>query len=216
MILTNFSKAIDDYLIAKNVPLTEEGYGKLLYKRRSPELKDCWEVIGYSLPKRPIQAIYQRSRKLINLEKFSVKQNDWSSDELKQLKKLVSIYGTNWVSIGKELNRLDTSCRDRYRLLTESTAENRSKHHKVRAATFSPEEDELLTKLISQYKIGGMILWSKVAKQMPNKTLRQCFHYWNFIKKGNRIRPLPQNDLLLIEKYVNNILNLIHSHFVFF
>ena len=142
----------------------------LLYKRRYPALKGCWEDIGAELPMRDTQAIYHRARRLLILQ--TVKQGPWSDHEVKQLLNMVATIGPNWVEVGAALNRLDSSCRDRYRHYIEDKA--------IKKRTpFTEKEVETLHALIDEFRDEhGIIAWSKLSKHMPDRSAAQCYYYW--------------------------------------
>ena len=151
--------------MAKGLSL-EDGREKILSRKRDPEWRGCWEEIGEALPERDPSSLYFRARRILK----NVKRSNWTEEEVLRLVELVEVYGPKWKQIGEELNRLDTSVRDRYRLAVESKDLVRG--------SFSPEEMTTLTSLVEKHTIDGTIQWKNVAKQMANRNWMQCYQHW--------------------------------------
>lgn len=64
---------------------------------------------------------------------------------------------------------------------------------------FTPEEDELLTRVIEQ---NGLTCWEKISQHLPGRSARQCRDRWtNYLSLGGK--PVPwtqQEDIILIQK----------------
>jgi hypothetical protein len=57
---------------------------------------------------------------------------------------------------------------------------------------FTPEEDAILTKLVSQY---GERVWYEVEKELPGRTSRQCRERWNlYLSPGISNEPWTLDD----------------------
>ena len=65
---------------------------------------------------------------------------------------------------------------------------------------FTPEEDELLKKLVEEY---GTLEWSKIASMMPGRSGRQCRDRWSNYIDPNIIQTpwTKQEDADLLRKY---------------
>ena len=159
-------QAIDSYVLAKGLTL-ESGREKILSRQRDPEWRGCWEAIGEALPEREPSSLYFRARRILK----NVKRSHWTEDELLRLCELVELYGPRWKQIGEELNRLDTSVRDRYRLAVDSADLTRGK--------FSSEEMDTLAALVEKHTLDGTVQWKTVAKHMPNRNWMQCYQHWS-------------------------------------
>ena len=69
----------------------------------------------------------------------------------------------------------------------------------IKKQHFTSEEDDILKQLVLKL---GTKNWKKVAKQMPNRTTRQCREHWNYYLNPN-INKDPwtsEEEALLLEK----------------
>lgn len=67
---------------------------------------------------------------------------------------------------------------------------------------FSPDEDNILKKLVQQYGEGA---WNKVASKMPGRNVRQCRERWKHYLSSEITKKLPfteEEDRIIMQKYM--------------
>ena len=82
---------------------------------------------------------------------------------------MVEEYGdSSWNRLSKLLGKSEIKCHKRYLELT-------NRNHMV-SASWSKEEDELLTKLVT---CNGAKDWTKIAQSLPGRIGKQCRERWH-------------------------------------
>ncbi|KAJ3088529.1 Myblike DNAbinding domain-containing protein [Quaeritorhiza haematococci] len=106
------------------------------------------------------------------------KKGRWSAEEDKKLLEAVKIHGRgNWSKISQMVTtRTDAQCRERYVNVLAP---------ELKTGEFTKEEKVLLKELVAKYGEGS---WSKIAKEMPNRTDNQCWREWKKLTGQTRKR----------------------------
>jgi len=93
-----------------------------------------WKDISSELPMRkPSQIYYHAMRQLANI----TRNGAWTQEEKDTLKAMVKVHGSNWIRIGKLMNRYSLDCKDAYKLFARK-----------KRGRFTEEEDSELTKAV--------------------------------------------------------------------
>ena len=105
---------------------------------------------------------------------FTLKKGKFSVEETVHFKKLCSIHGRNWKTIGLKLRR---NCRGLYR------------HWQVMQATkfgkWDAEENQLLTEAVKQFAkkdkdLHNELPWITISKAIPGRNAIQCREHWMY------------------------------------
>ncbi|KAI5964665.1 uncharacterized protein KGF55_001734 [Candida pseudojiufengensis] len=98
----------------------------------------------------------------------SNRRGPWSPLEDKKLLELISLYGpTNWVRISNKLeSRTPKQCRERY---------HQNLKPSLNRAPISPEEGELIEKLVAQY--GKK--WAEISRHLNGRSDNAIKNWWN-------------------------------------
>ncbi|MDR0445403.1 MAG: hypothetical protein LBG98_03965 [Puniceicoccales bacterium] len=123
-------------------------------------------------------------------------QQQFTSEEDKQLIELVGIYGTNWKIIASKMpGHKPKQCKSRwtYYLAPDANFCEIKRY-------FTPREDAALRALVEKYEPCN---WKIIASQMPNRDAKQCRDRWlNYLRPGiNRDLFSPEEDELLISLF---------------
>ncbi|KAJ2771397.1 RNA polymerase I enhancer binding protein [Coemansia nantahalensis] len=73
-----------------------------------------WPVLAEALPERQVQAIYHHVRRKFHPHNY---QGAWTPAEDGELRRLVAAHGPAWEAISRQLGRMGTNCRDRWRYI---------------------------------------------------------------------------------------------------
>ncbi|KAJ2726030.1 RNA polymerase I enhancer binding protein [Coemansia sp. Benny D115] len=73
-----------------------------------------WAALGEALPQRQVQALYHHVRRRYHPHNY---QGVWTAAEDAALRRLVAAHGPAWEAISRELGRMGTNCRDRWRYM---------------------------------------------------------------------------------------------------
>ncbi|KAI5951873.1 hypothetical protein KGF54_004948 [Candida jiufengensis] len=103
-----------------------------------------------------------------NSNSNSSRRGPWSPLEDKKLLELISLYGpTNWVRISNKLEtRTPKQCRERY---------HQNLKPSLNRAPISPEEGELIEKLVAQY--GKK--WAEISRHLNGRSDNAIKNWWN-------------------------------------
>lgn len=96
----------------------------------------------------------------------------WSRDEDVRLRNAVIEHqGRNWRHIAKELGnqRTDVQCLHRW---------NKVLKPGLVKGPWTPEEDEILLRLVGRYQKVGKLRWSEIAVHLPGRIGKQCRERW--------------------------------------
>ncbi|XP_035919641.1 uncharacterized protein LOC118517519 [Anopheles stephensi] len=105
----------------------------------------------------------------------------WTSDEESKLVQAVEAHGRrNWTLIARSVeNRSEYQCFVHYQT-------NFSELSQIKRHPWTPEEDELLMRLVKENRIGNNIIWNKVVERMPFRNKVQAYHRYKY----TLLRPL--------------------------
>ncbi|KAJ1730711.1 RNA polymerase I enhancer binding protein [Coemansia biformis] len=73
-----------------------------------------WPALAEALPERQVQAIYHHVRRKYHPHNY---QGAWTPAEDGELRRLVAAHGPAWEAISRQLGRMGTNCRDRWRYI---------------------------------------------------------------------------------------------------
>eukprot|EP00871_Galdieria_phlegrea_P002227 jgi/Galph1/3004/GphlegSOOS_G1675.1 len=151
--------------------------------RKKNELpKKFWVRVAGHVPGRSAQSVYDHARRRLEPKNY---KSFWSNEEVEELARLVKKYGTKWVQIGKELDRLPGACRDKWRDVLQTSG---FRPQAVKRGRFTNEEEALLLSLVmqSRERHNGTIDWTEVANKMGTRSYRQCRRfYFNRATRSN-------------------------------
>ncbi|KAJ2162223.1 RNA polymerase I enhancer binding protein [Coemansia sp. RSA 552] len=81
--------------------------------------RGLWAALADALPQRQIQAIYHHVRRKLHPHNY---QGAWTAGEDARLRRLVDTHGPAWEAIARQLGRMGTNCRDRWRYMQQQQA----------------------------------------------------------------------------------------------
>uniref|UniRef100_A0ABM5F5W7 snRNA-activating protein complex subunit 4 isoform X2 n=1 Tax=Pogona vitticeps TaxID=103695 RepID=A0ABM5F5W7_9SAUR len=129
-----------------------------------------------------------------NSEHPSVSKKEWSEDEIEKLKDIATRRNcVDWEAIAEELGTQRTA----FQCLQTFQASNRD----LRRSEWSPEEDQMLLRLIQEMRIGKHIPYRKIAYYMEGRDSAQLLYRWTkrVDPKLKRGAWTPAEDALLLK-----------------
>jgi len=139
--------------------------------------RDAWlEIAAEStLAKRTVSSIYDIAERRLH---STLNSGRWSDEALAELAELVSEYGLQWPLIGRELQRLPSACRDRWRSQSKMPVGAMQRAGEWDDA----ERDQLRAEMRRRH--GDVIpktgmSWPVVAKAVSTRSWEQCRMEWS-------------------------------------
>ncbi|KAJ1810428.1 RNA polymerase I enhancer binding protein, partial [Coemansia sp. RSA 2598] len=113
-------RAVADFVSAHG--LSRQELYQQLFRRQAGQAaasdkqlrREFWPVLAETLPTRQLQAIYHHVRRKYHPYNY---QGAWSAAEDDALRRLVAAHGPAWETISRQLGRMGTNCRDRWRYI---------------------------------------------------------------------------------------------------
>ncbi|CAG8536892.1 11634_t:CDS:10 [Cetraspora pellucida] len=168
-------KALRDYQQLNS--LSDDDIKKLIYGRNPKVHENFWKHLAMALGTRPLKTVSQHIQRRYHPFNYT---GTWSPEEDNELIKLVNIHHHDWVTIGNELGRMGTQCRDRWRDYVQYRKE------KLRGRWTDEEEQKLINIVVeltrqndADISLDWGIPWQQVSSLMENtRSPNQCRAKW--------------------------------------
>nr|XP_056716180.1 LOW QUALITY PROTEIN: snRNA-activating protein complex subunit 4 [Euleptes europaea] len=129
-----------------------------------------------------------------NSEHPSINKKEWSEEEIEKLKEIAAGHKClNWEAIAQELGTQRTA----FQCLQKFQANNRD----FKRIEWAPEEDQMLSQLVQEMRVGSHIPYRKIAYYMEGRDSAQLIYRWTKrldpnLKHGSWT---PEEDALLLK-----------------
>ncbi|XP_077161128.1 snRNA-activating protein complex subunit 4 isoform X2 [Paroedura picta] len=144
---------------------------------------------------------FEETRSAKELQKFwqnsehpSINKKEWSEEETEKLKEVAARHKClNWETIAQELETERTA----FQCLQKFQANNKE----FKKSEWAPEEDQMLSQLVQEMRVGSHIPYRKIAYYMEGRDSAQLIYRWTKrldpnLKHGSWT---PEEDVLLLK-----------------
>ncbi|KFM77482.1 Cyclin-D-binding Myb-like transcription factor 1, partial [Stegodyphus mimosarum] len=143
----------------------------IVFDMSKDERKDFYRTIAKGL-NRPLFSVYRRVIRMYDNKNHVGK---YTSDELEKLKKLRSVYGNDWQTIGAAMGRSASSIKDRCRLMKDNCNQGKwlpAEEHRLAEAVYE------LANALPGEMISTGLSWAVVAERVGTRSEKQCRTKW--------------------------------------
>ncbi|KAF0525040.1 nucleolar protein [Gigaspora margarita] len=172
---SKLAKAMQDYQRINS--LSDDDIKQLIYGRNPKVHENFWKYMAMALGTRPLKTVSQHIQRRYHPFNYT---GAWNPEDDNELIKLVKIHHHDWVTIGNELGRMGTQCRDRWRDYVQY------KNDKLRGRWTKEEEQKLINIIVeitgqndADISLDWGIPWQQVSSLMENtRSPNQCRAKW--------------------------------------
>lgn len=169
--------AVLDYI--ESHQLGEEGIQMVMKCSNHPEIRDCWKVIGESLPWRPYSSVYYRAHILFERGE----KRKWSEEELELVRKYHEEHGANWKQLADELGKHRIHVKDAWRRIKLPNRKNGHWSQEEYQSLFDLVNVDLSLKLFEEKKskhgmLRDNISWEAISGKLTTRSVPICCMKW--------------------------------------
>ncbi|KAL5707400.1 hypothetical protein ACHQM5_018304 [Ranunculus cassubicifolius] len=170
-------KAVLNYI--QEHDLGEEGVQKVMRCSDYPETRNCWKVISTCLPRRPLNAIYNRGHILFERDE----KHTWSQEEIDLLKEFHAKYGPDWRKFADEYGKSRIHTKDTWRRIGNPNRKKGAWTQEEYQKYFDLVNMDLRMKVFTEKKIKhGMlkdnIAWEAISSKLDTRSNADCCKKW--------------------------------------